>query len=69
MKTEAGVSAGPAKEPREHPHDSLRVDGWLDTCCLRCGADGYWRDGDRIDPAGRATEIHPSGKTLVAADG
>jgi hypothetical protein len=42
----------------DHAHDSLRLDGTLDNCCLRCGADGYWHDGRRLD------EPHPSGKLL-----
>lgn len=39
-------------------HDSLRVDGTLDHCCLRCGVTGYWSEGFRHD------EVHPSGKLL-----
>lgn len=48
-----------------HRHDSTRRDGALDRCCLICGADGYWRNGRRLD------EPHPSGKTLfrLPADG
>lgn len=47
-------------------HDSTRLDGLLDNCCLRCGADGYWRDGGSVDPAAaQERELHPSGKMLL----
>lgn len=46
-------------------HDSTRVDGWLDDCCLRCGASGYFKDGHYVDPTGKQTKGHPSGKTLI----
>lgn len=50
---------------RSHAHDSTRRDGALDSCCLICGADGYWRNGQRLDAT------HPSGKLLIRlpADG
>lgn len=44
-------------------HDSTRLDGLLDTCCLKCGADGYWQDGQRrVSGEGVA---HPGGKILL----
>lgn len=46
---------------RRCQHDSIRVDGWLDAHCLRCGEDGYWEDGQRV----ASVDIHPSGKVLV----
>jgi hypothetical protein len=55
-----GITAMAAPTERKPcDHDSARLDGLLDNCCLRCGADGYWHDGQRIDVA------HPSGKTLI----
>src|SRR4051812_27301582 len=43
---------------RHCEHGSMRLDGTLDDCCLRCGADGYWHEGRRLDVT------HPSGKLL-----
>jgi hypothetical protein len=43
-------------------HSSLRLDGTLDSCCLRCGADGYWHEGHRHDL------VHPSGKVLIRVE-
>jgi DNA-binding XRE family transcriptional regulator len=40
-------------------HDSTRVDGLLDDCCLKCGVSGYWHRGHRHDVG------HPSGKVLI----
>jgi hypothetical protein len=52
------VSSGPAAAKKPCYHDSTRGDGTLDNCCLRCGAAGYWHQGNRLD------ETHPSGKIL-----
>jgi len=62
-----GVQSGPPRETTPHPHDSRRLDGWLDDCCMFCGATGYFRDGERIThPAvGFDAKGHPSGKTLI----
>ena len=46
-------------------HDSTRVDGWLDDHCLRCGSAGYFKDGRYVDPTGKPSKGHPSGKTLI----
>jgi hypothetical protein len=43
-------------------HDSTRADGTLDSCCLRCGTDGYWHEGHAHHV------VHPSGKLLVRLD-
>jgi hypothetical protein len=43
-------------------HDSERVDGTFDSCCLKCGVEGYWHDGHRHD------KVHPSGKILFIVD-
>lgn len=61
------TASGKPGERREClEHDSARVDGWLDSHCLRCGADGYWREGVRF----AEVDIHPSGKVLIRpADG
>lgn len=65
------ASTIPSEQPREGTrgegcqHDSTRVDGWLDDCCLRCGASGYFKDGHYVDPTGKQTMGHPSGKTLI----
>lgn len=52
-----------APPPRSKPcdHESKRIDGYLNDCCLRCGSEGYWRRGKRVVEV----EIHPSGKPLV----
>lgn len=51
------VGSGPV-EAVPCRHDSSRRDGSLDSCCLRCGADGYWHFGHRHD------RVHPGGKVL-----
>jgi hypothetical protein len=57
---------GSAVRRRACAHDSERADGWLDDCCLRCGADGYWKLGTAVSLAdARETMVHPSGKVLV----
>jgi hypothetical protein len=64
----SGVMQGPpVKERPPCVHDSRRLDGWLDTCCMGCGAGGYWRRGEQIThPAvGFDAKGHPSGKTLI----
>ena len=55
------VQQGPPFERPPCIHDSTRHDGSLDVFCLRCGAEGYWREGEEIC----TVEIHPSGKALV----
>jgi len=58
--------SGPAPSRAPHDHDSRRLDGWLDTCCMRCGASGYWRDGEEIDYyEDWDQKIHPSGDVLI----
>lgn len=62
-------------EPEREPctHDSIRLDCWVDTHCLRCGHDGYWIDGELIAAGpidaiakGHLTRGHPCGKTLIS---
>jgi hypothetical protein len=53
----------PLAASRDCVHESVRLDGMLDDCCLRCGADGYWHDGQRLDV------LHPSGKVLFRLPG
>jgi hypothetical protein len=52
---------GPPVERKPCRHDSTRGDGWLDTHCLRCGAEGYWKAGYLAVEA----QHHPGGKLLL----
>jgi hypothetical protein len=64
----AGLVSGSGPEAERLPcvHDSLRLDGWLDTCCMNCGADGYWFEGKPAEYAAETkARIHPSGKILL----
>lgn len=62
-------------QPERPPckHDSIRLDCWVDTHCLRCGEPGYWVDGELIAEnsvdaiaKGHVTRGHPCGKTLIS---
>lgn len=46
-----GIYAGPPVTKKPCVHDSRRLDGWLDTCCMKCGADGYWRRAATFFPS------------------
>lgn len=58
MTTDQGTDK-PVATNKPCVHDSTRRDGLLDSCCLRCGTDGYWHYGHRHDRG------HPSGKILI----
>lgn len=60
-----GIYAGPPVTKKPCVHDSRRLDGWLDTCCMKCGADGYWREGSNVLPVDLDAHIHPCGKILL----
>lgn len=53
------TAQGKASKPTPCQHDSRRIDSLLDNHCMRCGADGYWLSGYRLDVP------HPGGKTLL----